>query len=92
MDHVCRHCFGRVLTRQSEDGGMESRCADCGAAVAGDYKALCCCNLRLRNGQDAQLRCIPNPSPTPEVPEQVLVRHVEGATPPARHGRATEQA
>lgn len=75
-DHVCRICLGRILTRQTSDGGLESRCAECGALESGGHESLCVCGATLRDGRDAGLRCVPNPERRPEVPAEIIVAHV----------------
>jgi hypothetical protein len=72
--HVCRHCFGRLASRQD---GHQTRyqCTNCGADAAGHATdVLCACGLALRNHGpaggtlDAGLRCQANPAPSPEFP------------------------
>lgn len=73
--HVCRLCFGRLVSTPGEDGHRRYQCTNCGAAADGETPAvLCACGLTFRRhgradqAQDAGLRCQLNPSPTPEFP------------------------
>ena len=74
LDHVCRHCMGRLL--QTDDVLM---CAQCGKAetVAKGAKfptfRLCCCGLsepvgsrRVGMPHRQPFRCVPNPRKTEE--------------------------
>lgn len=75
LNHCCRHCTGRLL--ESEDGAV-IRCSECGKEVEGpDHKKLCRCGERV-GGKNAGLRCIQNPSVTPEIPFEIVVKQVEG--------------
>lgn len=76
--HVCRHCFGRLLS-QPAAGRTRYACSNCGAEAHGDAPdVLCACGLALRNHGpaggviDAGLRCQPNPAPSPEFPSQFV--------------------
>ncbi len=73
--HVCRHCFGRLVSQVRPDGDVRYHCTNCGAEAVGlEPSVLCACGLALRNHGpaggviDANLRCQPNPSPSPEFP------------------------
>ena len=75
--HVCRHCFGRLLSALVP--GADTRryvCSNCGAEAVGSAPdVLCSCGLRLkgRAGEaDAGVRCAPNPNPTPALPSQIV--------------------
>lgn len=93
-DHACRVCFGRVMERvnEAEEGErrLEYRCAECGATGFGHVRAVCCCGddeavgrvgRAAHGNRSLGLECVRNDHPTPEVPQQVLVRqrHVERA-------------
>lgn len=67
--HVCRHCFGRLVSRQAGDA-REFECTNCGASVVGpSVDALCACGHPAPVGVfSGLLRCAPNPNPTPEFP------------------------
>jgi hypothetical protein len=82
--HVCRHCFGRLLSALAP--GADARryvCSNCGAeAVGAAPDVLCSCGLRLKGkgGEvDVGVRCAPNPSPTPTLPSQIIA--VAGESP-----------
>lgn len=66
--------MGRVLARESVDGRRHYRCSNCGAEAEGSSEAaLCCCGIRFgRARRDAGIRCVPNPSPTPECPAEIV--------------------
>lgn len=76
--HVCRHCFGRLLS-QPAAGRTRYLCSNCGAEAHGDAPSvLCACGLALRNHGpaggtlDAGLRCQPNPAPSPDFPSRFV--------------------
>lgn len=73
--HVCRVCFGRILSRSSdEDGKRVYRCACCGAsATAGTARALCSCGVKL-NARSAGVRCEPNQNKSAEWPFEIVAR------------------
>jgi hypothetical protein len=85
--HVCRHCFGRLLSVDAAagDGSRRYFCSNCGAASAGAAPdVLCACGIRLKlrgpgGGDDAGVRCGPNPSPTPDMPSQIVA--IAGESP-----------
>ena len=73
--HVCRHCFGRLVSAPAPGGARRYVCSNCGADAYGDAPdVLCACGLKLRNHGpgprlvDAGLRCQPNPNPRPDFP------------------------
>lgn len=80
-DHICRSCFGRILSQPGEDGDSSYRCSHCGAVAYGRSAAvLCCCGIvgksRARGKSAAPvnlgIRCVPNPDPTPEFPGEIV--------------------
>lgn len=80
-EHVCRVCFGRVLSRITATGTVV-RCANCGTQLVDEpVSHLCCCGLKTAAGKDAGLRCQRNAQPTPEQPAELAV--VYAAPPPA---------
>jgi hypothetical protein len=73
--HVCRECFGRLLSQPRARGRRLYVCANCGTeAVGRAVDVLCACGLKLRNHGpgaplvDAGIRCQPNPDPRPDFP------------------------
>lgn len=74
-EHCCRNCFGRVL-RRYVNGRHQALCAECGLQTEGYPRSLCCCGVKMADGRDAGLRCVPNDHITPETPHRVLVKHV----------------
>ena len=75
-DHLCRICFGRLMSRKLENGRLVVKCAECAAAVEGSNLDLCCCGVALQSGANAGLRCMKNDARTPEQPQEIIVRHV----------------
>lgn len=76
-DHCCRICFGRVLKRTTFDRRKIYRCSNCETEVVGDSsQCLCCCGIKLRTNKDAGIRCIVNPSRTPENPSYIVAEQV----------------
>lgn len=73
IPHACKHCRGRLLRRENPDGAVVVRCAECGASAAGEHDALCYCGVEVR-GHGRVFECIENPSVSPAMPQQVLVR------------------
>lgn len=79
-EHVCRHCFGRLLSTRLSTGASLYRCTNCGAEAEGHHAdVLCACGLRVKDTQapdaplvDAGLRCIPNPAPSARFPAQIV--------------------
>jgi len=72
--HVCRHCFGRLVSAPAAGGGRWFECTNCGTHADGASPAvLCACGLMMKNPTGGLpiavgLRCQPNPNPTPEFP------------------------
>jgi len=85
--HVCRKCFGRLASIPLADG-FRFVCTNCGSEAEGQKAdVLCCCGIKIRkmgrNGSkagqtlvDAGVRCIANPSPTPEFPSLYVASEV----------------
>ncbi len=66
-DHCCGRCFGRILSRDANDGARTYRCADCGLTAAGaDTTVICSCGLKLRGKKDMGIRCVANEHKTAE--------------------------
>ena len=81
--HVCRVCLGPVMVRM-HSGRHVARCMACGAQAEGGHKQVCACGTKRSRGQDAYLRCVPNPFLSPERPKLVVVQYVEDAIKTAR--------
>lgn len=82
--HCCRLCFGRIMSRPTdEDDGTVYRCANCGAEAIGTRPAvLCACGTRIRKGGkhsatfvDAGLRCHVNQNPNPSLPSEIVASY-----------------
>lgn len=71
-DHVCRHCFGRLVSSADAGGTRRYLCSNCGASATGPGPdVLCACGVRLKSsalGGRPVLACMPNPAPTAEFP------------------------
>jgi hypothetical protein len=79
IDHVCKHCMGRLLTRQIDDSNLktlEIKCADCGASAVGNHEKICCCGIDA-GSYNKPFECVVNPQATPEFPSQIIVRERE---------------
>ncbi len=87
--HVCRTCFGRIMSRPGERVGERVfRCSNCGTEASGsDAAVLCCCGVTMRkaarNGSrhggtqvNAGIRCITNPEPSPLLPGEIVAMEV----------------
>lgn len=71
--HACRVCLGRVIKRTGVGGRRIYRCTNCGTQLeAKVVSSLCCCGMKLRSGRDAGVRCLENPSQTPECPNEII--------------------
>jgi ribosomal protein L37AE/L43A len=83
--HVCRHCFGRLVSRAAVRGGRLFACTNCGESALGEAPdVLCSCGVTLRrHGVEttqvpAGLKCRPNPNRTPAFPSLFVA--AEGET------------
>lgn len=87
--HICRACFSRLVSQgtQGTQGTRRYHCTNCGLeAVAPGADALCCCGTKIRRPTkgsksghtlvDAQIRCIENPAPSPEMPSVIVAAEV----------------
>lgn len=85
--HVCRRCFGRILSRDLGGGQHEYICSNCGLCARGSKPSVVCsCGMTLRKAtasrsagakpQDAGIRCIPNPNIGPEFPAEIVAAYV----------------
>ena len=87
--HVCKTCFGRIMSRSGDEVGERVyRCSNCGAEAAGGGAAvLCCCGVTLRkparNGAkyggeqvNAGIRCVANPSRSEILPGEFVAMEV----------------
>jgi hypothetical protein len=75
--HICRVCFGRILSHKAEaEGARIYRCADCGTQTEGAAaRVICCCGAKL-NARSAGIRCEPNQSKRPEFPFEIVARQI----------------
>lgn len=81
--HVCRHCFGRLVSRALADR-RAYLCTNCGAEAVGESPdVLCSCGTTLRRHAgvsspvNAGLRCQLNPSPSPDFPSLFVASEVK---------------
>lgn len=86
QDHICRKCFGRILSCEHE-GQTHFKCSNCGYETTGtDVSAICCCGIKYKKGGrkgsknvapvDAGIRCIPNPHITTEFCCEIVASEV----------------
>ncbi|EAO3601701.1 hypothetical protein F2264_21760 [Salmonella enterica] len=86
QDHICRKCFGRVVSHQ-DDSQTHWKCTNCGYTVTGgDVSVICCCGIRYKKGGrkgsksvapvDAGIRCIRNPNITTEFCCEIVASEV----------------
>lgn len=81
--HVCRACFGRLVSRPADDADEGQRlyhCSNCGLEAEGHKpSALCACGTKLRKGKgqfvDAGLRCHENSAKSPEFPAEIVASY-----------------
>lgn len=86
--HICRSCFGRLVSRPGDvDGWRVYLCTNCGIEASALAAAqVCCCGTKLRkptaSGRsgsaliDAGIRCQVNPAPTPDFPSVIVAFEV----------------
>ena len=75
--HVCRFCFGRVVSTALKPDGRHFRCTNCGAAgTSANSRAICACGMRLGE-RDAGIRCVVNVMPTPDNPSEIVAKEVK---------------
>lgn len=87
--HVCRSCFGRIMSRPSDVAGERVYCcSNCGCEASGGHPSvLCCCGLKMRkaartggkNGGemiDAGIRCVKNPAKSELIPGEFVAMEV----------------
>lgn len=87
-DHVCRACLGRILIDRK---AHTARCSNCGiTADDTNPRSLCACGTKLRGGQDAGIRCIRNPEPSPDFPAEIVATEVDIVA--KRHPATRKQA
>jgi hypothetical protein len=77
-EHVCGHCFGRIMSRLAEDGGRTFRCADCETEAKDVVRALCACGFSVGR-REIGLRCARNDHREAGYEAAIVVR--EGAGP-----------
>lgn len=75
--HVCRRCFGRLLSTDAgaPSGARRYVCANCGASEVGaSPEVLCCCGMTLKTKAPPGrvLTCGPNPNPSAAFPSQIV--------------------
>ena len=73
VDHACKFCLGRLLTRTNTQGRFETICAECESQVDNTHEALCCCGAEYGSGRKI-LECYKNATKAKDLPQAVLVR------------------
>lgn len=77
VPHICRICMSRVLQLATFDSRKVYRCSNCETELAGaGPQVLCCCGMKMRNGRDMGVRCVPNERRTPENPARVVAQQI----------------
>lgn len=77
--HVCRSCFGRVVSSKLPSGSKMYQCTNCGLSAEGSKSSVvCCCGIKLHKSRgsgrssfvmvDAGIRCHENQHRSPEFP------------------------
>jgi hypothetical protein len=86
--HICRACFGRLVSRPADAPGWRRyQCTNCGLEASAQAAAeVCCCGTKLRKATpsgrsgaaliDAGIRCMSNPAPTPDFPSVIVAGEV----------------
>lgn len=81
--HVCRSCFGRIVSKKTKDGLRHYFCTNCGLSADGHHpRVICACGIKLRKTKtdgrssfvmvDAGIRCHENRHRTPEFPAEYV--------------------
>ena len=85
--HVCKACFGRLVSRQLLNDIREYRCTSCETSTQHtDATVGCCCGIKIRKRNtvgraggpmiDAGIRCIPNPEKNAAFPSAYVASEV----------------
>lgn len=83
--HICKTCFGRIISQTGEDGKRSYRCTHCGAVAYGtDASVLCCCGIMGKPRNRAKsaapvnmgIRCVVNPHPSPDFPAEIVATEI----------------
>lgn len=93
--HICRKCFGRLVSTRVTDEVRLYQCTNCGhEAESESAEAVCCCGIRLRKSNaagrsggalvDAGIRCVPNPNPSPAFPSLYVASEVASVKKPRK--------
>lgn len=76
-DHLCRVCFGRLVSRPLLGGGRNYRCTCCGESADGQsHDVLCACGMKSERGADLGVRCMVNDQRSPEIPHEIVARPI----------------
>ena len=79
--HICKKCFGRIVSSDGEGNDRNYRCTHCGAVAYGrDASVLCCCGIMGKPRNRAKsaapvnmgIRCVVNPHPSPDFPAEIV--------------------
>lgn len=81
--HCCQACYGRIASREADDGTSVYQCTNCGAEAAGTKPSvLCACGTKIRKGGksssvfvNAGLRCHANEAASPSLPSVYVVSY-----------------
>ena len=87
LDHVCRHCLGRLL---SDPWRNAVKCSRCGAEHNGPVEELCMCGVRA--GQfDRLFVCARNPEQSRESPSEIVAMEAPGQTTVPKKNRPNNE-
>lgn len=75
VDHVCKFCKGRLLSRPLALGNFEFLCADCGHKESGVHvEAACMCGFRIKGKKI--YACVLNENKSATYPFQVIAKFI----------------
>jgi hypothetical protein len=73
LDHVCRHCLGRIVY---DPWRNLVKCVRCGVEFNGEVEGLCMCGVKA--GKFNQLLvCVKNPNKSPTSPNEIVAMEAE---------------
>ena len=77
VDHLCRICRGRLLTREMKQNINEFRCSKCDNRVnAALVEEVCWCG-KVDGERGKVYKCVNNPYQSPETPGTILVEETQ---------------
>lgn len=59
------------------DAQLIFRCADCNRRViSNDHKDICCCGLKLKDGSDMEIRCVPSDGQDVPLQTEIVAKQI----------------